>query len=140
MEESASIVLDYKDIENVLFNYCFKNSDQETKKQIENTGQMLCNIKTKKGIVTTKKHINFILMYERPVESLGYPMTEKVDVSLTELCNIINETISDRGYEIDEIDDNLIYGLEENSSGRLNFLTFHLKKKEKVKTKKKGCK
>lgn len=140
MEESASIVLYYKDIENILFDYYFDESHPEIKKQIENTGKMLCNIKTKKGIVTTKRYINFILMYERPIKSLGHSMTVKKDVTLTDLWNIINEKISDNGYEIDEVDDNLIYGLQESSSDRLNFLTFHLKKKEKVKTKKRGRK
>lgn len=31
MEESASLVLDCKDIENILFEYYFKESDEETK-------------------------------------------------------------------------------------------------------------
>ena len=139
MQESASIELYYNDIEDVLFKYYFKASDSETKKQIENTGKMLCNIKTKKGLVTTKKYIDFKLIYQSPIESLECSITEQIDVSLTELCDIVNETISDRGYEIDEIDDNLIYGFGENSSDRLNYLTFYLKKKEQVKTKKKGC-
>ena len=140
MEESASIVLDYKDIENILFDYYFGLYTPEAKKQVDETGKMLCNIKTKKGLLKTERSYNFILMYEKPIKSLEHSMTVKKDVTLTDLWNIINEKISDNGYEIDEVDDNLIYGLQESSSDRLNFLTFHLKKKEKVKTKKKGRK
>ena len=140
MEERATIVLYHKDIEEILFDYYFGESHPEVKKQIENTGKMLCSIKEKKGLVTTKTYIDFILMYRMPIKSLGKDITEEIDVSLTDLWDIINEKISNQGYEIDDVEDNLIYGFGENSSDRLNFLTFHLKKKEKVKTKKRGWK
>lgn len=140
MEESASIVLYYKDIEKILFDYYFGESHPTIKQQIEETGKMLYDIKTKKGLVTTKTYINFTLMYDKTIESLGKKMTEKINVSLTELCNIINEKISDQGYEICDIDDNLIYSFGKNTKSDLNFITFYLKNKEKVKTKKKGCK
>lgn len=138
MEESASIVLYYKDIEDILFNYYFEDSDLETIKQIKNTRQMLCNIKTKNGVLKTAHYINFTLMYRKSIESLNKDITEKIDVSLTDLWNIINEKISDKGYEIDDIDSKFIYPFGENSVKRLEFITFHLKKKENVKTKKRG--
>ena len=140
MKESASIVLYCKDIEDILFDYYFGESHPNIKKQIEETGKMYCSIKDKKGIITTKRHIDFTLMYEIINESLGKSITEQITVSLTELWNIINEKIAYQGYEIDEIDDQLIYGFGENTEPRLNFITFYLKKKENVKTKKKGLK
>lgn len=140
MRESASIVLYRKDIEDILFDYYFGESHPNIKKQIEETGKMYCSIKTKKGLVTDKRYIDFTLMYDIIVESLGKAITEQVTVSLTELWNIVNEKIAAQGYEIDEIDDNLTYGFGENTEPGLNFITLYLKKKENVKTKKKGLK
>ena len=140
MTESASIVLWRKDIEDILFDYYFGKSHPNIKKQIEETGKMYCSIKTKKGLITEKRYIDFTLMYEIIVESLGKSIKEQKTVSLTELWNIINEKISDKGYEIDYIEDNLTYGFDENTEPGLNFITFYLKKKENVKTKKKGLK
>ena len=68
---------------------------------------MYCSIKTKKGLMTDKRYIDFTLMYDIIVESLGKSITEQVTVSLTELWNIVNEKIAAQGYEIDEIDDNV---------------------------------
>lgn len=96
---------------------------------------MICNVKTKKGLIKTTIYIDFILMYTNQIEGLNKSMTEKIFVDLKDLCDIINEKISKQGYEID---DNMIYSFEKESSDRLNFLTFYLKKKEKVKIKKKG--
>lgn len=140
MKESASIVLYRKDIEDILFDYYLGNSHPKIKKQIEETGKMYCSIKDKKGIVTTKRYIDFTLMYEIIVENLGKPITEQITVSLTELWNIVNEKISDKGYEIDEINETLKYGFGEETKPELFFITFYLKKKENVKTKKKGLK
>jgi hypothetical protein len=140
MKESASIVLWHKDIEDILFKYYLGDSHPKIKKQIEETGKMYCNIKTKKGLLNDKRYIDFTLMYEIINESLGKVITKQITVSLTELWNIINETIAYQGYEIDYIEDNLIYGFDENTKPGLNFITFHLKKQENVKTKKKGLK
>jgi len=140
MKESASIVLYRKDIEKILFDYYFGESHPKIKKQIEETGKMYCSIKTKNGYKKDKRYIDFTLSYEIIVESLENSIIEQKTVSLTELCDIVNLKIAAQGYEIDKIDENLIYGFSENAEPGLNFITFSLKKKEKVKTKKKGLK
>ena len=137
MKENASIVLYRKEIEDILFDYYFKECGIDSKKRDE-TIEVNYNIESKTGVLKTTTKIEFEFNYKQTIESLT--INRKLTVTLQDLCDIINEKISNEGYEIDNVTDNLIYGFEDDAKPNLNFLTFNLKKKEKVKTKMKGMK
>lgn len=137
MKESTSIVLYRKEIEDILFDYYFKECGIDTKNRDKNIN-LIYNIESKTGVLKTTTKIEFEFNYKQTVESLI--INRKFIITLSDLCDIINEKISSEGYEIDNVTDNLIYGFEDNAKPNLNFLTFYLKKKEKAKTKMKGLK
>ena len=136
MEEYAILNLDHSRIEKILFEYYFKDYGPAGKEKIGKTFHVECNVKNKIGLISLTKSVEFLAEYYTPVDSLAGAICEKIAFSLTDFNNIINEIVGIHGYKIDYLE----IESKNNSNDKevLDCLKYNLKKKEKVKTKKKG--
>ena len=137
MEEYAILNLDQSRIENILFEYFFKGYGPSGRAKIQPTFKVECNVKNKIGLVFSAKSVEFILEYYTPVDSLNGAICNKINLSLRDFNNIINEIVSSDGYEIDYLDIKSINDYSDKKE-KFAYVEYKLKKKEKVKTKKKG--
>ena len=137
MKERATLVLSEEQIKNILASYYLSNIDLKTNEQIIKSLRLDYKIITKK----TGMNIDFILTYEKKIESLDVDINKEFVVSIEDLNNIINEKFAEEGYEIDSLEEHL--RSESNPAERtgvsdFKYIKYNLKKNEKVKIKKKG--
>ena len=140
MEERATLTLNSEEIKNILFKHYFGDYFDNVKEKIIETLIMDYKIVNENQFGKIRKNIYFIIKYEKQLATLDKSITREIIIDLKELTNIINDKISNEGYEIATLRENIMYGTKDNSKDKLNFITYNLKKKEKVKTKKRGWK
>ena len=140
MKERTTLSLDYEEIKNILFKHYFGEYFDNVKEKIVETLIMDHRIVNENHFGKIRKNIYFTIRYQNQLATLGKSVIREIVIDLKELTNIINDKISNEDYEIETLTENICYGLKGNSKDKLNFITYNLKKKEKVKTKKKGLK
>lgn len=132
MEERGNLNLDRKTLKSILCNNYIK-MDYKINQEVYDTAEL--EIKFLE-IKEHKKVVQFIIKYIKTIDSLSLPIVKEYIISQDELNNIINDNLSSEGYEIDTFD----YDVDKNDKSFLNSIEYKLKKKEKVKTKKRGWK
>ena len=137
MKERATLILSEEQIKKILFFHYLAELDSKTNDDIFNNLEFVSKIKyDRKGT-----HISFILEYKKHIESFDGNITKEFIVSIEDLNNIINERLIEEEYEIESLEEHLLTdenSIEPSAIRNFKYIKYNLKKKQKVKTKKKG--
>ena len=135
MEQKETLIINNEELKSILAKYCFWQ-DYQTKEDCCMSTSLQIETKDKKN---NQSDIQFILKYEKKLDSFNEPLRKEYVITKNEVINILNENLLNDGYKIDDFDCNIINGLN-CSNKKLNFISLELKKIEKEKTKKRGWK
>ena len=135
MEQKESLIIGSEELTSILAKHYFW-VDFQTKEDCYSSTCLEIKSKDKEK---KQSEIQFILKYEKKLDSFKEPVKKEYIITKNEVINIINKNLLNEGYEIDNFDCNIIYGLN-NSSERLNFISLKLKQIGKIKTLKRGWK
>jgi len=143
MKESATLILNEEQIKRILFYYYIATTPASSEMDEEIDEEMLNDLKFESKIIYNKKgrHIDFILTYKNQIESLDADVEKEIVVNIDDLNNIINQRLTEEKYEIDSLEEHLSTEFnqgERTFENSFRYIKYNLKKKEKVKTKKKG--
>lgn len=136
MTERATLILSDEQIKNILASYYLSDIDLNTNEQIIKSLELSYKIITKKIGMT----IEFILAYKKNVKLVG-DINKEFVISIEDLNDIINEQLAEEGYEVFSMEEHLSSNknsVEPSVIRDAKYIKYNLKKKQKVKTKKKG--
>ena len=136
MKEKATFTLGIEQIREILTDYYFKNVD----KKIMNKIQFSYEVIRKDCFVTIKNQVIFVIKYSEYIESLGNSITKELVITEKDLNNIINEKLSNEGYQIDTLDMDIVAISKSEDKYGIKSITYILNEKEKAKIKRKGWK
>lgn len=143
MKERATLILNEEQIKRILFYYYIATTPASSEMDEEIDEEMLNDLKFESKIIYNKKgmHIDFILTYKDQIESLDADVEKEIIISIEDLNNIINKRLAEEEYEIDTLEEHLsnnVNSVEPSAIRDFKYIKYNLKKKQKVKTKKKG--
>lgn len=122
MEQKETLVIYKEELKSILAKHYFW-TDYQTKEE--------CFVSTKLEIrYANEKNnkIQFILKNEKKIDSFKEPIKKQFVITKAEVINIINENLFKEGYEIEDFDYNISYGLN-GSKNDINFISLNLRKK-----------
>ena len=134
MEQKETLTIHQKELKSILAKKYFW-IDYQTKEECYDTTLLQLDYIEKNN----DKKIQFILKYEKKIDSFEEPIKKQLIITETEVINIINENLFNEGYQIENFNFNISYGIN-GSKDTFNFISLELKKRKQKTMKKMRCK
>ena len=124
MEEKETLVIYKKELKSILAKHYFW-IDYQTKEECYDTTCLELDYIEKNN----DKKMQFILKYKKKIDSFEEPIKKQLIISETEVINIINENLFNEGYQIENFNFNISYGIN-GSKDTFNFISLELRKRK----------
>jgi len=122
MKQKETLVIYKEELKSILAKHYFW-VDYQTKEDCYKTTSLEIRYA---DLENDKNKIQFILKNDKKLDSFDNPVKKQFIITKNEVINIINEKLFNDGYEIEDFDYNISYGIN-GSKNNLNFISLGLR-------------
>ena len=124
MEQKETLIIYERELKSILAKHYFW-VDYQTKEDCYKSTSLELRYS---NLENDKNKIQFILKSDKKLDSFDNPVKKQFIITKNEVINIINEKLFNDGYEIEDFDYNISYGIN-GSKNTLNFISLKLREK-----------